>query len=481
MPTSSKLRLASLLCLAAALSAPAQTLAHRNWAGSGLTQNLWWRSAVFYRIDPAHFQDSTGNGVGDLAGIALRLDYLQSLGVDAIILLPSSTAAQPDPADPGFDTLLTSASQRHLRLIVALRSSTPSLLDAARSWLTRGAAGIEILAPTPANLPFTALNQLLKTFPGQRVLLAGFTQPLTSAPPIAAGLVETPLQLNPPQLPSLKPSSLKPNSLPAPLLLTDPTSAPTAPQNSPTQAPAAEPDPAATLSLNETAAILLLTTPGAVSLLYGQELGLPQPLDANMQWTPTNLTPPHFTEPTPAEPLAASIHPKPAPAPRPNPSVYGAFVPYVAPKLTRPQPVVFDPAQLRGFSTHPTPSDSTAPTVNAALEDRDPSSLLNFYRRLIQLHHDNLTLRSGTVVPLHHGVTLAWLRVLPSHAEPPILIVCNPSSQPIAFDPSADLAPFHARHLALHNLLTSAPGFAIETTDTFTLPPHTVYLGQVYR
>ena len=44
----------------------------------------WWQTAVVYQIYPRSFCDANGDGVGDLAGIASRLDYLAWLGVDAI-------------------------------------------------------------------------------------------------------------------------------------------------------------------------------------------------------------------------------------------------------------------------------------------------------------------------------------------------------------------------------------------------------------
>lgn len=43
----------------------------------------WWQHSVFYQIYPRSFQDSNGDGVGDLQGITDRLDYLQALGVNA--------------------------------------------------------------------------------------------------------------------------------------------------------------------------------------------------------------------------------------------------------------------------------------------------------------------------------------------------------------------------------------------------------------
>jgi alpha-glucosidase len=52
------------------------------------THQLWWTHAVIYEIYPRSFQDSNGDGVGDLNGVTQRLDYLKALGVDAIWLTP---------------------------------------------------------------------------------------------------------------------------------------------------------------------------------------------------------------------------------------------------------------------------------------------------------------------------------------------------------------------------------------------------------
>ena len=64
------------------------------------TKKDWFKSAVAYQIYPKSFQDTTGNGTGDLQGIIKRLDYLQKLGVDVIWLSPVCKSPQ---VDNGYD------------------------------------------------------------------------------------------------------------------------------------------------------------------------------------------------------------------------------------------------------------------------------------------------------------------------------------------------------------------------------------------
>ena len=74
----------------------------------------WWQHAVFYEIYPRSFADSNNDGVGDLNGIASKLDYLQELGVDAIWISPCFPSPQVDfgydvsdyrDIDPQYGTL----------------------------------------------------------------------------------------------------------------------------------------------------------------------------------------------------------------------------------------------------------------------------------------------------------------------------------------------------------------------------------------
>src|SRR5258706_413286 len=56
--------------------------------GLSMTESNWWRGAVIYQIYPRSFLDTNGDGVADLPGITERLEYVASLGVDAIWISP---------------------------------------------------------------------------------------------------------------------------------------------------------------------------------------------------------------------------------------------------------------------------------------------------------------------------------------------------------------------------------------------------------
>ena len=60
----------------------------------------WWQKVVVYQIYPRSFQDTNGDGIGDLKGIISRLDYLQKLGIEAIWLSP---VYQSPNDDNGYD------------------------------------------------------------------------------------------------------------------------------------------------------------------------------------------------------------------------------------------------------------------------------------------------------------------------------------------------------------------------------------------
>jgi hypothetical protein len=57
-------------------------------------QGLWWQKGIIYQVYPASFQDTNGDGYGDLPGICNRMDYLQWLGIDTIWISPVHSIAQ---------------------------------------------------------------------------------------------------------------------------------------------------------------------------------------------------------------------------------------------------------------------------------------------------------------------------------------------------------------------------------------------------
>ena len=99
----------------------------------GSPDPTWWKHAVIYEIYPRSFQDSNGDGIGDLNGITQRLSYLQALGVDTIWLAPMYPSPQVDfgydianytAVDPqygtlaDFDRLLAAARDHHIRILL---------------------------------------------------------------------------------------------------------------------------------------------------------------------------------------------------------------------------------------------------------------------------------------------------------------------------------------------------------------------------
>jgi len=114
-----------LLTLALAATAVAQT-PHKQ-------PDSWWKHAVIYEIYPSSFQDSNGDGIGDINGITSRLDYLKDLGIDAIWITPmypspgidygydisNYTAIDPEYGTMAdFDHLVAEAKKRDIRVIM---------------------------------------------------------------------------------------------------------------------------------------------------------------------------------------------------------------------------------------------------------------------------------------------------------------------------------------------------------------------------
>ena len=95
----------------------------------------WWKNAVVYQIYPKSFQDSNGDGIGDIQGIISRLDYLEELGIDAVWISPMYCSPQDDNGydisdyqdiDPMFgslddmEELIAKAREKNIRIIMDL-------------------------------------------------------------------------------------------------------------------------------------------------------------------------------------------------------------------------------------------------------------------------------------------------------------------------------------------------------------------------
>ena len=108
--------------------------------------NEWWRNAVVYQAYPRSFADANGDGVGDLEGIISRLDYLQSLSVDAIWMSPCFRSPQRDHGydvsdyfdiDPMFgdletlDRLVDEARRRNIKIVLDI---VPNHCSIDHSW-----------------------------------------------------------------------------------------------------------------------------------------------------------------------------------------------------------------------------------------------------------------------------------------------------------------------------------------------------------
>ena len=98
-----------------------------------MAQQQWYKGAVIYQVYPRSFQDTNGDGIGDLKGIIARIDYIKSLGVDAIWISPFFKSPMKDfgydisdyrDVDPlfgdlnDFDELIAHAHQRDIKIII---------------------------------------------------------------------------------------------------------------------------------------------------------------------------------------------------------------------------------------------------------------------------------------------------------------------------------------------------------------------------
>jgi alpha-glucosidase len=166
---------------------------------------LWWQRGIIYQVYVRSFQDSDGDGLGDLTGVIDRLDYLAWLGVDALWLTPFYPSPQVDTGydvanytdvDPVygsldvFDRLLAEAHRQNLRVIVDLvpnhtSDRHPWFVDARGSRDAAHRDWYVWLDPAPGGGP---PNNWLSEFAGSAWQLDPAHASTTSTPSLSSSL-----------------------------------------------------------------------------------------------------------------------------------------------------------------------------------------------------------------------------------------------------------------------------------------------------
>lgn len=407
-------RLALLFLCSLACDGFGQTLARPGWAGSGMNSDAWWRHAAIYEIDPKSFADG-------LKGTTQRLDYVQTIGIDAVLLdgIPSGTIDPALGTMDDLDDLIHQASSRNIRVLMNLDAKAADLTSIARLWLTHGIAGFYVPGATAAQLG--DLRKVLNSFVGQRILVGDVD---VNDPPQSRGseaqMLADPRAGTAAQLAvatirqGMEASQqLSQGGRVVPVLLSDGPSY--------TRSLSRYGDGSHDMEIAKPLAAVLLASRAGTLLYFGQELGLGA--EQTIHW---------------------EAPPKPKPGAPPAPEENGP---------------------------------------NAALEDADPGSLLNWYRQLSALHHGNRTISSGEQIMLNHDDqnVLAWVRKpqLVSQQTPAIVVICNLSAQPVTVSLKADMQRLRLRGSFLRPVLRSDRGMGAMHLDGMTLGPYMVYIGEL--
>jgi alpha-glucosidase len=416
------LLLPACLPLIAACTISAQTLARPGWNGSGFNTDPWWKHAIFYQLDAPPAQE-----------IAARLDALQSLGVDALILpAPAHTAAAPNSDSEAFDELIHQASARNLRVLLTLQAAgaNADLTATARLWLSRGVSGFRIVTP-PQTSPqdsqaiVQALRKLTSSAVGGRIVIADFN-PDSNAGPAAA----------PPQTRSRNPRA----------------------RNSASHADTAAPQQGAQLLIDSR--LSSLQRPNAANLrpLLAQSLLQPNLL---LDFTPP-AAPPILSTPDLAR-IIATI------------------------QLTTHPAALIDANPQLALQAGPQAPDATASKLLTTPQPAVlPSpTLADWVRQLDALHRGNATLRYGSLTMLDFDAqnVLVWVaRAAPGAGlAAPVVAICNLSSSPAKLSLTAAIKGLGLHGWFLRTLLRSDQAMGAQNLDSVTVPPFGVYIGELHR
>lgn len=405
----SKFFLALLLVGLLSLPVYSQELARPGWAGFGTASQVWWKGASVYEIDPHSF--------GGLTGITKHLDYIHSLGTDAVLLTRfQPDAAHPQDIDPAIGTLddleelIHQASNRNMRILIDLGDLAPATdpTGIARYWLNQGVAGFHIGSLDQAS----KLRTIAGSYKGQRIVIGD----LDPANLVKQGGPQLLLDARLSKMNQLSAATLR-----AELEAVQPTQdlllatdSPTTPRSI-TRLGDGQHD----ADIAKAVATVLFANHASALIYSGQELGL---LSGEIKWG--------------------------VPAPT-------------------------SPATKKKLSEDP---------LSVAAQESNPDSLLSWYRRLIALHHSNATINSApTTITLDHDSenVLAWIRKpqVPTYKNPPVVIICNLSAEPVHLSLQDDIKKLHLRGNFLRPILRSDNGMGPISLDSMTLAPFAVYIG----
>jgi hypothetical protein len=172
-------------------AASAQTLARPGWTASGFTADPWWKHAVFYQMTPraasvggaATEADIPPDWLSDEQSVSGKLDALQTLRIDALIL-PMPEEQESGARLDAFDDLVSQASRRGIRVVLALQAAGTSsmIVERARFWLSRGIAGFYVVNPpegsaAEAQANLQGVRSIASSAVGGRIVISDTTAP----------------------------------------------------------------------------------------------------------------------------------------------------------------------------------------------------------------------------------------------------------------------------------------------------------------
>ena len=240
------------------------------------------------------------------------------------------------------------------------------------------------------------------------------------------------------------------------------------------------------LAIAKLLATLLFTTRAESLLYYGQELGV-RTSSTSPAATPLIVwDAPLVAKPAPVAETYAPYKPPSSETYAPyKPPSSETYVPYKPPTSETYVPYK-PPAREAAIPDKPSATASSVPlggTPNAALEDTDPNSLLNWYRQLSSLHHGNATLASGTSLTINRDdqnvLVLIRKPKVVSASSPVLVLLFNLTAQPVNLSLKADTTKLGLRGSFLRTVLRSYEGIGTMHLDEMTLPAYGAYIGEL--